>query len=297
MKILLAVDPPEQTGATVREVAARPWPAGTIVEVLSVVELSHVWDVPSILEGLQEAAEDTARSAAEKLRSAGLNATARVLTGDARSVIIDRAREMAADFVVVGSRGATGLTRFLLGSVASAVARFAPCSVEIVRAVPSDEPRRAAMKVLLATDGSECSNLAARSIAERPWPAGTEFRVLSVAELSVPLLQVPYFSPSAMERLRGEAMQRAETAEMGAEQILADAGLTESGTVAVPAATEKELILQDAAEWGADLIVCGSHGRRGFNRFLLGSVSEAIASHAQCSVEIIRQAGTQGGSA
>jgi nucleotide-binding universal stress UspA family protein len=60
--------------------------------------------------------------------------------------------------------------------------------------------------------------------------------------------------------------------------------------VAVPVATPQELILKEAADWGADLIVLGSHGRRGFSRFLLGSVSEAVASHAPCSVEVIRQA-------
>jgi len=49
------------------------------------------------------------------------------------------------------------------------------------------------------------------------------------------------------------------------------------------------LILQQANEWGADLIVVGSHGRRGLSRFLLGSVSEAVALYAACSVEIIRQ--------
>jgi nucleotide-binding universal stress UspA family protein len=175
-----------------------------------------------------------------------------------------------------------------LGSVAAAVARFAPCSVEIVRVAPADEPRRTAMKILLATDGSEYSQLAARSIAERPWPAGTELRVFSVAELSVRLLQMPYFSSSAMEKLRADAMQRAENAEAAAEEILAATGLAVSGTVAVPADTPKELILQDSGEWGADMVVCGSHGRRGLGRFLLGSVSEAIASHAKCSVEIIR---------
>jgi nucleotide-binding universal stress UspA family protein len=47
--------------------------------------------------------------------------------------------------------------------------------------------------------------------------------------------------------------------------------------------------LSEAAEWEADLIVVGSHGRRGVNRFLLGSVSEAVALHANCSVEIIRR--------
>jgi nucleotide-binding universal stress UspA family protein len=287
MKILLAVDPPEQSNAAISTVAQRPWPPNTIVEVLSVVEPSYVLDVPSLVEGLQEAAEGTAQSAADQLRSSGLDATASVLCGDAKAVIVDHARAIGADFVVVGSRGTSGLTRFLLGSVAAAVARFAPCSVEVVRAAPTDEPRRTAMRILLATDGSECSQLAARSVAERPWPAGTEFRVVSVPELSAPVLQM--ISHSAMDKLRGDAMKRAEDAETAAEEVLANANLAESGTVAASAATPKEIILQNAEEWGADLIVCGSHGRHGLSRFLLGSVSEAIASHAKCSVEIIRQ--------
>jgi nucleotide-binding universal stress UspA family protein len=51
----------------------------------------------------------------------------------------------------------------------------------------------------------------------------------------------------------------------------------------------KELILKEASDWGAHLIVLGSHGRRGLDRLLLGSVSEAIAAHAPCSVEVIRR--------
>lgn len=288
MKILLALDPPDVSDAVIAEVARRPWPAGSTIDAVSVVEASYVSEVPTLIEALQDAATAAAQKAAGRLQSAGLNATARVLTGDPKAAIVDRAREIGADLVVVGSRGAAGLARILLGGVAAAVARFAPCSVEIVRAVDG-EPRPAAMKILLATDGSEFSLLAARSLAQRPWPDGTAMRVLSVAELHVPLLQVPYFSHAAMENLRAQAMRKAEEAEMAAEEILADAGLEESGTVAVPAATAEEIILQNAEEWGADLIVCGSHGRRGVSRFLLGSVSEAIASHAKCSVEIIRK--------
>jgi nucleotide-binding universal stress UspA family protein len=50
----------------------------------------------------------------------------------------------------------------------------------------------------------------------------------------------------------------------------------------------EEVIINTAKEWGAELIVLGSHGHSGFRRFLLGSVSQAIASHAPCSVEIVR---------
>jgi len=148
------------------------------------------------------------------------------------------------------------------------------------------------MKVLLATDGSECSEFAARSIAERPWPTGTEIRVLSVVEFSAPVFRAPYppyFNARAMEELRGQAMKKAEEAVMAAEQILLDAGLQTSGTEAVPSASPKELILNEAEEWDADLIVVGSHGKRGIDRFLLGSVSEAVATHAACSVEVIRR--------
>lgn len=288
MKILLAVDPPNLSDLAITEVATRPWPPHTSVEVLSVVEPYSVLDVPSLIEGLEEAARDTAESAAGKLRSAGLDATPYVGHGHAKAVIVERAREIGADFVIVGSRGLHGVERFLLGSVAAAVARFAPCSVEIVReASPGEQPSRP-MKILLATDGSEFSQLAARSIAERPWPNGTPVRVFSVAEFAIPLLKVPYFSASAMEKLRADAVKRAEEAEMAAQEILTNVGIEETGTIAVPTAMPKELILQQADEWGANLIVCGSHGRRGLSRFLLGSVSEAVATHAKCSVEIIR---------
>jgi nucleotide-binding universal stress UspA family protein len=50
----------------------------------------------------------------------------------------------------------------------------------------------------------------------------------------------------------------------------------------------RAVILDAAKTWGSDLIVLGSHGRRGMDRFLMGSVSEAVAIHAHCSVEVVR---------
>ena len=103
------------------------------------------------------------------------------------------------------------------------------------------------------------------------------------------MLPTSYFSAEMMEELRGKDMQRAQAAIAAAEGILCGAGLEATSTVAVPSATPKELILSEAAEWDANLIVVGSHGRRGVNRLLLGSVSEAVALHANCSVEIVRR--------
>ena len=291
MKILLAVDSSAPSDVAIEEVAAGPWPPGTTVEVLTVVE---PWDVPSLAEVLNRTAEELLHGAQQRLTAAGVAATTLMLPGDPKAVIVDHAAKMNADLVVVGASGATGLTKFLLGSVAAAVARFAPCSVEIVRSPVRDEDNPSAIRILLATDGSECSEFAARYVAARPWPIGSEVHVLSVVELSVPLFRIPYppyFDPRAMEELRAEAMKRTEEAVMAAEQIVTDAGLPVSGTVAVPSASPKELILEEAHRWAADLIVVGSHGRRGMSRFLLGSVSETVASHASCSVEIVRHRG------
>jgi nucleotide-binding universal stress UspA family protein len=284
MKILVAVDWSDASTVAARKTAERPWPSGTSVHVVSVVEAWSGWNAPELEEALQQTGERAVQGAAEYFKQAGLQTTTKVLTGDPKAVILDEAAESRADFVVTGPHSTPGPIQFLLGGVARAVARLAPCSVEIVRPGPRPE----LLKILLATDGSESSKAAAQSIAERPWPAGTAFRILSVIEPSAPVLGPSYFSAEAMEELRGKDMQRAQDAASSAESILDGAGIEASSTVAVPAATPKELILSEAAEWGADLIVVGSHGKRGVNRFLLGSVSEAVALHANCSVEIIR---------
>ena len=285
MKILVAVDSSGASTVAAREAAARLWPAGTTIHVVSVVEPIYGWSALDIEELLRQSAEQTVQSAAEYFKNAGLETTMAVLTGDPKTVIVNEAAESHADFVVIGAHSTHGVMQFLLGGVARAVARLAACSVEIVRRSPGPEP----LRILLATDGSDCSKAAARSVAQRPWPADASFRILSVVEPSAPLFRPPYFSPETMAELRGKDMQRAQQAVFSAGSILCEAGIEATSTIAVPAATPKELILSEAAEWGADLIVVGSHGRRGVNRLLLGSVSEAVALHANCSVEIIRQ--------
>jgi nucleotide-binding universal stress UspA family protein len=161
---------------------------------------------------------------------------------------------------------------WMLGSVARAVVTSAPCTVQIVRDVGEDRPQtlHSARRVLLATDGSETSAAAARVLAGRPWPEGSEFRIVTVEE---PWLIRP---TSVIHHIES------------AEQVLVSAGLKASGDVLSGKPTEA--ILEDAKKWNADLIVVGSHGRRGFRRFLLGSVSEAVAMNAHCSVVVVRGA-------
>ena len=167
--------------------------------------------------------------------------------------------------------------------------RTAPCSVEIVRAT-SAFSQTLSMKVLFATDGSDCSIIAARAIAAQPWPQGSLFRVLSVEELVAVgnQMNAASLSVSLLERLTTEARDRANSAAETAKEILSRAQLALDSGNPTLIGEPRSVILDTAKEWGADLIVVGSHGRRGLDRFLLGSVSEAVAIHAPCSVRVVR---------
>jgi nucleotide-binding universal stress UspA family protein len=287
MKILLAIDHSAASQTAIDEVAARPWPAGTSVEVISVVDTKAPWITSEVIEEITRRTNDLVQRAAERLTSRGLIASSEVFAGDPKEAIVGRAEELRPDLLIAGPHGAGEIALFLLGSVAKAIARLAPCSVELVRKTTSR-----GMRLMLATDGSECSLAAARSVAERPWPEGTEVRVLSVVEYHLPFLQATlepsFINPSGMEKLREEAMQRAQNAIRTSEEIVAAAGLKTSEALSVLVDGPQQVILGEAKDWGADLIVVGSHGHRGINRLLLGSISEAVAMHAECSVELIR---------
>ena len=143
MKLLLAIDNSDYSAAAVREVAMRPWPPNTMVRVLSVVEpvtppAAELWyDAGGSLERVQQEmtkrANQLTTSTAETLKQKGLTVDSAVRDGDARSVIVDEARNWPADLIVLGSHGYTGIKRLLLGSVALSVVSHAPCSVEVVR--------------------------------------------------------------------------------------------------------------------------------------------------------------------
>jgi nucleotide-binding universal stress UspA family protein len=109
---------------------------------------------------------------------------------------------------------------------------------------------------------------AAEAVSKRPWPEQSEFRIVTVEE---PWMMRPTNVLHSVS---------------SAEQVLASAGL--KATTAVLSGNPKEVILDEAKKWNADLIVVGSHGRRRFKRFLLGSVSEAVAMNAHCSVVVVR---------
>ena len=144
------------------------------------------------------------------------------------------------------------------------------------------------MKILIAVDGSESSDVAVEEVPKRPWPAGSVARIISVAEtLPLEALSLP---PRYREEIERAARRRAETIVERAIARLRDSDvriLPTSSTVLID--SPKDAIVEEAERCGADLIVVGSHGYRGPERALLGSVSQAVATQAKCSVEIARR--------
>ena len=140
------------------------------------------------------------------------------------------------------------------------------------------------MRILLAIDDSECSRAAVEAVADRT--LRKEVRVLHVVPPVKPLvgeLGAQMEDASAWEE--AELTQGKALVDEVAQRLRA-AHLNVS--TAVEQGDPKSTILDHAEQWHADVIVLGSHGRKGIDRFLLGSVSEAVARHAPCSVEIVR---------
>jgi nucleotide-binding universal stress UspA family protein len=296
MKVLIAVDSSIASQRVLEEVAARPWPGGTAFSVVTAVDVAPFAALPSFIQGAKTEGEKIVKAGAERLVRASQDVGSQVFVGNPRKAVSAYAVEWGADLILVGSHGHSAIGRFLLGSVAQGILRAAPCSVEVVRfpsdgAAPSSHP----MKVLLATDGSDCSLIAAHSVAARPWPTETVFQVLSVEELGVidaamaGYAQSDFLPASLLEELQADASAHALNAINTARKALLQEGRNVLDQQPIPAGHPRSAILDSAQAWPADLIVLGSHGRRGIDRLLMGSVAESVALHAHCSVEVVRK--------
>jgi nucleotide-binding universal stress UspA family protein len=146
------------------------------------------------------------------------------------------------------------------------------------------------MKILLAIDGSPCSDAAIEEIARRPWPDGSFVKVFTAFEVPTPptsevwALPLNYFNEmdSALRK------QARNVVDQAIDKLKTRLNKTICLDATIVPGPPRTVILDEAESWGADLIVMGSHGYRAWERFLLGSVSQAVVSHAKCSVEVVR---------
>lgn len=294
MRVVVAIDGSGPAGLAVDLVADIAWPAGTEILVAEAVEsgaglFGGPWPALALVQAdrieaeIRAEADRTVHEARGRLARPGLKVQAVVLRGRAATAIVDRARRMRADLIVLGSRGHGAIESMLLGSVSAEVVDHAPAPVLVARG-------RRIQRVVLAWDGSTCASLAASLL--RTWPifAGAEVRVVSVADVHVPWTGFPevgspelmtiYVDAADAARKQHDELAREMTAELQAAGLKAEADRREGD-----AATE---ILAAADASKADLIVMGTRGRTGLARFVLGSDARNVLQHATCSVLVVR---------
>ena len=144
------------------------------------------------------------------------------------------------------------------------------------------------MKILLPVDSSPYSAEAVQAVTERPWPAGTTVRVLSAVEnVGAPAMgPVMFDAGGSLEQLQKQRTMEANELTKNVADTVAASGLA-TETV-VHDGDPRSVIVDEAEDWKADLIVVGSHGYTGIKKWLLGSVAQSVVRHAPCSVEVVR---------
>jgi nucleotide-binding universal stress UspA family protein len=142
-----------------------------------------------------------------------------------------------------------------------------------------------AMKVLLAIDGSQASEAALESLIGMRHAQETEVHVVYVVELWPLRFHIPELEPDRSS-VRHAMWARAQEVVARAARMLENSGF--HVTTAIKEGDPKTDLIDAASEWHADLVIVGSRGRTGVDRLLMGSVSEAVAHYAPCSVQIVR---------
>lgn len=144
------------------------------------------------------------------------------------------------------------------------------------------------MKILVAVDDSPHSERAVRFVARMRWPAGSRVIVVNVM---TPVLTPPAAGGESGVPLLIEVSE--EQRQMGRDLTSrAEAELRESGIATesrLPTGDPRDALLRLVTEERADLLVMGSHGRTGFAKLLLGSVSSHAVTHAHCSVLVVKE--------
>ncbi|MCI0488225.1 MAG: universal stress protein [Blastocatellia bacterium] len=192
--------------------------------------------------------------------------------------VIKEADRWKADLVVVGSHGHSAIGRFFLGSVSQKVVTEAHRPVRIARGRPWQKDP--IVRIVIGVDGSPDSEAALDAVAKRSWPEGSEARV--VAALDNAIL-------TALDWIEFED----EDESAGVHRMI-DAAvekLRAAGLIASPVVKRgdpRRVLVSEAEEWGADSLFVGARGLRRVERFLIGSVSAAVAARAHCSVEVAR---------
>jgi nucleotide-binding universal stress UspA family protein len=154
------------------------------------------------------------------------------------------------------------------------------------------------MKVLLPTEGSKFSMAAIKKFCTMfDESENTEIEIFAAAEPVYPPMEPIGLSAEYIQALDEAAVKKADDVVSRAEAEVREEfpGLATALATKVVRGSPAQTIIEEAENWGADLIIMGSHGYGFWQRALLGSVSDAVVHHAPCSVLVVRESENSNG--
>jgi nucleotide-binding universal stress UspA family protein len=268
-KMLVATDASPFSADAVKVAIAMCAKAGAHLYPFTMVLTNPEYEAlaPELFQKAAEDARHHLQTIVDEAERNGVACTPMTRSGHSpHDEIVAAAEELQADVIVMGQQGRRGLARMMVGDATIRVIGSAPCSVLSVPVGANMWENR----ILLATDGSRFSDAAAVSAA----------RIAQCCE--APITVVSALVPSHSEQRQQEGR---EAVARTTAQLLRDGLEAEGATLAGEA---DEVIIALAEEKGADLIVVGTHGRTGFGKVLLGSVSERVIGKAKCAVLVVK---------
>lgn len=267
-RILLVTDGSEFSNGAEREAIHLAQKANARLYAMSVVMVNPDYEslAPQVSSNEEKQVQSVLDTIQQNAQTAGVNCETNWRRGsNAYEEIINEAKHFHVDLIVMGRRGKSGLMRLMMGSTTERVIGFAECNVLIV-------PRASQIKgdnLLVAVDGSRYGDIA----------AATAVNYAKYLDMGIHLVSV---SESEQDHVRKEAKSIVDrVSQLVDQQSVKVKSEVLSGKPA-------NAIVQIAKEKEVNLIVMGSHGRTGWDKVLMGSVSDRVIGHAQASVLVVK---------
>ena len=275
------------------ELAGRLGSEVTLIHVYESAEAEYQQMHQAYVEKMVEATKEGAERFLAKSKVKRVRVKPALLVGNPAEQIVDYADEGNADLIIIATHGRSGITRWLLGSVADKVLRATKRPVALIRA---DGVRREASgkgtmdKVLVPLDGSKESEAVIPYVEELASKLDGEVVLLHVTAPAYPVYIIPAdpvpvaFSEEEMEQVRSKAQGYLE--EVGSTLIAK--GIKTKSEVRFGSAAEE--IIRIADEIDADLVAMSTHGRSGISRWAFGSTADRVLQAGSTPVLLVRAA-------
>lgn len=278
-KILVAFDGSDSSKNALRQAIKLAHTEKSWIKVVSVVpdyqgdlELIGVSNIESAIRGPAEKLLEEAKKIAA---AEGIVVLTDVEQGEAYERIVDVAESENCDLIVMGRKGHHRLERALLGCVTARVIGHTERDVLVV-------PKDASIdfgRILLATEGSGCSNMATERAIDYAKSYGAELEAVAVVDVTD---EFHTAAPAAVEKFIQNFKVLLEDLKAKAESV----GVKVKTFIREGEAFE---VIRDLAEdEKSDLIVLGSHGRKGLSKVLMGSVTEKVIGLTSCPILVVR---------